>query len=208
MFRLPWAPAMTKTQLAAISDPISAGQPECTPWMLYDSQTYTDNSTTQLTFFQTVQTDPTLGNMQSQAQLPDPQHFLLHYVTCDILRTATTAAGGVDGALNDIDLLMKGGRPVFTLTISDKNYGPFPLRACHALGGPTGIGYGTFTAEESIQVANNGVPGGGGFPFMGAIVIPPKVSFKIVCQWSAAQNLTADAIIQIALCGVLYRRVL
>ena len=210
MFRLPWAPPLTKAALAAISDPTSAGQPECIPWILYDTQDFVTASTTQLTFFQTVQTDQTLGNLPSQAQLPDPQHFVLHYVTCDVLAIPSlSAAGTVVGALNDIDLIMKGGRPVFTITMSDKNYGPFPLRACHALGGVTGGVAGTFAATTDIQFGNNGIPGGGGFPFMGAIVIPPKVSFKLSVQWSATQAINVSPVkIQIGLAGVLYRRVL
>lgn len=92
--------------------------------------------------------------------------------------------------------------------MSNKNYGPFPLMSCHSLGGATGVGYGTFTAEESIQQANVGIPGSGGFPFMGALVIPPKVGFGVTLNWSGAQTLTADARIRIGLAGVLYRRVL
>lgn len=207
MFRIPWAPPLTKAALQAISDPQLAGQPEVIPWILYDAQTYTSASTTSLTFFQTVQTDRTLGNMQSQGQLPDPQYLVLHYVTCDVLNQVTTGAGVV-GALQDVELLIKAGRPVFTLTMSDKIYGPFPLRACHSLGGGTGIINGTQAAGTSLQQGNVGIPGSGGYPFCGAVVIPPKVGFKVTVDWSAAQTLTGNATIQLGLCGALYRRVL
>ena len=208
MFRLPWNPPMTKSQLQAISDPQSAGQPECIPWILYDSATFTTNSTTSMTLFQTVQTDKTLGNMQSAGQLPDPQHFLLHYVTFDVLTQVTTTSGGVAGALNDIELIMKVGRPTFTLTMADKQYGPFPLRACHALGGATGGAAGTWTAEENLSWANNGIPGGGGYPFGGAVVIPPKVGFSVRIDWAAVQVTVGSPVCSMGLAGVLYRKVL
>lgn len=208
MFRIPWAPPLTKAQLQAIADPQTAGQPEVVPWIMYDTQTFTSASTVSLTFFQTVQTDRTLGNMQSQGQLPDPQYLVIHYVTCDILNQVSSSAGVIAGAANDVELLMKVGRPVFTLTMSDKIYGPFPLRACHSLGGATGIINGTYTAPIDLQQANNGIPGSGGYPFCGAVVIPPKVGFKLTVDWSAAQTLTGNANIQIGLAGALYRRVL
>lgn len=208
MFTIRWAPTLSSGQLAAAANPQLANQPEAIPWILYDTQTYTDNSTTTLSFFSATNTDKTLSNMESSGQLPDPQYMVIHFVTCDFLGTPTTAAGGVAGVLNDTELLLKGGRGTFTFTMSNKNYGPFPLMACHSLGGATGVGYGTFTAEESIQQANVGIPGSGGFPFMGALVVPPKVGFGVTLNWSAAQDTTADVRIRIGLAGVLYRRVL
>lgn len=208
MFNIKWAPVMTSGELAAAANPASAGQPEAIPWFLYDTQNYVDNSTTRLQFFQTVQTDRTLGNMEAAGQLPDPQYFIIHYVTCDILRVPTTAAGGQDGAINDLELLLKSGRAIWTFNMSNKSYGPFPLTLCHSTGGTTGQGWGTFTAEESIQYANNGIPGSGGFPFLGALVIPPKVGFNVTLELAAAVNISADVYIRLGLAGVLYRRVL
>jgi hypothetical protein len=209
VFRLPWLPILTSAQLMAASNPVNAGQPEAIPWFLYSTKTYTDNSTTRLTFFDSVENDKTLSNMETAGALPDPQFMIVHYVTCDILREPTTAAGGVDGAINDIELLLKAtGRAIFTFKMSNKDYGPFPLTLCHSTGGATGVVAGTFTAEEQIQQANNGIPGSGGFPFGGALVIPPKVGFSVVLEVAAAVNLTADVRIRMGLAGVLYRRVL
>lgn len=208
MFRLPWLPILTAAQLAAAANPSTAGQPEAIPWFLYDTQTWTDNATVRSTFFGAANNDKTLSNMESGGQLPDPQYMIVHYITCDLLRLPTTAAGGVDGALNDIELFLKGGRATFTFQMSNKAYGPFPLSLCHSTGGATGIGYGTFTAEESIQQSNNGIPGSGGFPFGGALVIPPKVGFSVVVETAAAVNMTADLSIRMGIAGVLYRRVL
>lgn len=210
MFTIRWAPMLSSGQLAAAANPQVGNQPEAIPWILYDTATYVSGTTTTLSLFAAVNADKTLSNMESSGQLPDPQYMIVHYVTCDILVTPTVVVAGTTvGALNDIDLLLKGtSRATFTFAMSNKNYGPFPLNACHSLGGATGTGWGTLTAQTSIQQANNGIPGSGGFPFMGAIVIPPKVGFGITLNFAAAQTLSANALIRIGLAGVLYRRVL
>jgi hypothetical protein len=177
---------------------------------LYDTATYVSAATTNLSLFAQTNADKTLSNMESSGQLPDPQFLVVHYVTCDFLITpiANAAHAAAAGVLNDIDLLLKAGRATFTFNMSNKNYGPFPLMSCHSLGGATGVGFGTLTAEASITQGNNGIPGSGGFPFMGSLVIPPKVGFGVTLNWSSAQTLSANALIRIGLAGVLYRRVL
>lgn len=213
MFTIRWAPTLSSGQLAAAANPQLANQPEAQPWILYDTQSYTSGSTTTLSFFASTNTDKTLSNMESSGQLPDPQYMIVHYVTCDILSVpSVTTTAAATGALNDIELLLKAARATFTFQMSNKNYGPFPLRACHSLGGATGLiaaeGTETAPARNIVQQANNGIPGSGGFPFMGALVIPPKVGFGVTLNFAAAQTLTGNTNICIGLAGVLYRRVL
>ncbi len=211
MFHIKWAPVLTAAQLAQAANPSSAGQPEALPWFLYDTQLITSATTTSATFFQTVQTDPTMGNMESAGQLPDPQYFILHYVTCDILDPPIANAGHAASALgpvNDIDVLLKTQRATFTFQMSNKTYGPFPLTLCHGTGGATGNGTATYTAEASIWYGNNGIVGSGGFPFLGSIVIPPKVGFKFTVNFAAAPTLSGNINMRLGLAGVLYRRVL
>lgn len=214
MFTLHWRPVLGSGQLAAAANPALANQPEAIPWILYDTQTYTSGTTTTLSFFASTNNDKTLSNMESSGQLPDPQYLIVNYVTCDILVSpSVTTTAAVTGALNDIELLLKAARATFTLSMSNKNYGPFPLRACHPLGGATGIiaaeGTETAAARNIFQAANSGIPGSGGFPFMGALVIPPKVGFGITVNFAAAQTLAGgNPNIQIGLAGILYRRVL
>lgn len=211
MFNIKWAPMLTSGQLAAAANPQLANQPEAIPWILYDTQNYVSATTTSLSFFAATNNDKTMSNMESSGQLPDPQYLVCHYVTCDILALPQGTAGhaaAAAGPMNDIDLLLKNGRATFTLQMSNKNYGPFPLAACHSLGGATGTGWGTLTAEANVAVGNNGIPGSGGFPFLGAIVIPPKVGFGVTLNFAAAQTLSGNTNIRIGLAGVLYRRVL
>jgi hypothetical protein len=211
MFHIKWAPVLTAGQLAAAANPQSAGQPEAMPWFLYDTQIITSSATTQLSFFQQVQTDKTMGNMESAGQLPDPQYFIIHYITCDILNSPIATAGHTAAALgpvNDIDVLLKTQRATFTFNMSNKNYGPFPLTLCHGTGGATGNGTATYTAEASVWHGNNGVIGSGGFPFLGSLVIPPKVGFSIGVNFAAAPTLSGNLNMRIGMAGVLYRRVL
>lgn len=210
MFQIKWAPVLTAGQLAAASNPQSANQPEALPWVLYDTQAFTTAATTTQTYFQNVSADKTLCNMESAGQLPDPQYFIMHYITCDILAIPSVSnTATIVGAYDDIDRFLKQGRATFTFQMSNKFYGPFPLTLCHSTGGATGMGWGTSAASNNFQVANNGVPGSGGFPVLGAQVIPPKVGFSIKVELAAAVTLNVSPLnVRIGMAGVLYRRVL
>jgi len=211
MFHIKWAPVLTAAQLAAAANPLSAGQPEAQPWFLYDTQLITSGTTTSASFFVNQNADKTMSNIESGGQLPDPQYFIVHYVTCDILDPPVANAGHAATALgpvNDIDVLLKTQRATFTFSMSNKNYGPFPLTLCHATGGATGNGTATYTAEASIWYGNNGIVGSGGFPFLGSLVIPPKVGFNITVNFAAAPTLSGNINMRIGMAGVLYRRVL
>lgn len=202
---------MTYQQLKTRANPQTAGIPETSPWVLYDTQTYTDNVTTQLTFFAAAQADRSLSNMGVAGQLPEPQFFEVHGICADVFNATaasyvTTAAGGVDGAINDLGQLLLTGRGRFTLNLSDKPYGPFPLSFLHGSGGPIGGGQGTFVAEESLQWANNGVFDGGFF-VGGSILIPPSTNFNVVLDWPAAVNITGDYRIRVSLVGVVHRAI-
>lgn len=199
--------ALNRAQIQAAATPPSGRAQEAIWHAVYDTQTYTDNSTTRLVFFQSTNSDKTLSNMEASGQFPSPQSFQIHNICVDFITAAplSTAAGGVDGDLNDLALLMWAGRPTWTLTISSKQYGPYPLTALHGTGGPTGFGWGTFTAEESLQYARN--EPSPGWNYYGRIIIPEQVSFSLEMNWAAAQNISADYRIRCTMFGVLNRRV-
>jgi hypothetical protein len=212
MVVIPWQPALTREELDLLVNPQSAGLPECMPWQLFDTQSIATAATGPFTFFSALNNDKTLSNVESAGSFPDPQYMVIHYVACDILQalTATALANEPNGNAAAIENLVKTVRATFTLTISNKNYGPFSLTTAHATGGTTGFGYGYGTAANgtSLAVVNNGVPGSGGFPFGGAIIIPPKVNYALTVNLSAACTLAATVNMRISLFGVLYRRVL
>lgn len=174
---------------------------------LYDTQTYLDASSTELTFFGANQTNKTLGNLPQGGYLPEGQFFAIDHITVDMWPDAgwaTTAAGGVTGIANDVGLLLYQGRPVWTLTLNQKPYGPYPLIQAGGSGGVAAFGYGTFTAEESIQFGANMV----GCQHIGqTLIIPPSINWSITVQWAAAQDLTDDYRIRFGLQGVQYRPV-
>lgn len=205
-------PVLNYEQLVAMANPRSAQIPEAVPWWFYDTQTYTDNSTTQLTFFAATTGNRDLSNLESGGQIPDPNFFAIHYFNADFMSNAagtpyaTTGAGGIAGALDDVGRLLLSGRARFTLTISDKRYGPWPLSVTGGTGAAVGNGWGTFTAEESIQTGYNALHGGAYIG--GKIMIPPKVGFSVVIDWPAAVDLTADYRVRLSMYGVYYRRIL
>jgi len=200
--------ALTKGELDRIANPEDFQEGETVPFCLFDTQLYTSGATTELTYFTAAQADRTLSNLQGGSQLPDPQYFEIHNIGFDILADATTGAGAETGALDDVAKLMLVGRPFFVLTISDKLYGNGPLSLAHTSGGPVGNGWGTFTAEESIQIATNSYPDGG-WNWHGGVVIPPKVGFSCVIRWSAAQTLAiGNTQLRLWMLGLLHRRVL
>lgn len=202
--------AATRAQLRAKSTPPSGNAPEAIWWQYYDVQTYVDNTTTELNFFQVTNVDKTITNMPAAGQLPDPQWLSIYDITCDFLVQNTSVAGavGVTGVYNDLALLLNVGRPTWTLTISDKNYGPFSLTLLHGTGSPVGFiaANGTAAATEQHQLASNML--NPGWNYKGSLIIPPKTNFAINVRWSAAQNLTADVLMRLSLHGILSRRTL
>jgi len=205
----------TFAQLREIANPtlVAGGESEAIPFILYDTQLYDSGATTVLNFFQSQQADPTLSNMLQGGALTDPQWFEIYNLGVDVLAGATSTgevAATAAGILNDIQLLMLVGRPVFTLTISDKNYGQAPLSFLHTSGGAQGVaaGAGVIAAGTIVEAANNSFPDGG-WDWRGSVVIPPKVGFGVRVQWTAAQTLAyGDAYLRFWMAGCLHRRVL
>lgn len=196
----------TFQQLREIANPSQPGQSEATPWVLFDSQTYTSAATTVLNFFQTQQNDRTLSNLLQGGALTDPQWFEIYNLAFDVLNDATTGASET-GIGDDIQKLMLVGRPIFTLAISDKNYGPFPLSYLHTSGGFVGNLTGTTAAGGSTQIGNNSIPDGG-WNWRGSIIIPPKVGFSVQVQWAAAQTLAGgNPVLRFSMAGCLHRRI-
>lgn len=212
MIAIPWQPALSKGQLDLLANPQSANQPEVVPWALYDTQSVANAAAGPFTYFTALNVDKTLSNMEGPGQLPDPQYFVVHYLACDILQipTATALANEPNQALANVENLLKTCRATATFNMSNKRYGPFPLTMCHATGGATGSGYGYGTAANgtSTFVVNNGNPGSGGFPFCGALIIPPKIGFDVTLNLGAAATLSATVNVRLTLVGALYRRVL
>jgi hypothetical protein len=212
MIVIPWQPALTREELDLMANPQAANVPECVPYQLYDTQNIANAATGPFTFFTALNNDKTLSNVESAGSFPDPQYFIVHYIAADFLQvpTATTLANEPNQALANVENILKTCRATITLSISNKAYGPFSLTMCHSTGGATfsGYGYGTAANGTSSGAVNNGIPGSGGFPVGGAIVIPPKVNYSVTVNLSTAATVSATVPVRVSLLGVLYRRVL
>lgn len=214
MIIIPWQPPLTRDDLDALANPMFANQPEVVPWQLYDTQSITTAVNAPAVYFQTINSDKTLSNMEGPGQLPDPQYLVVHYVAADFLvapqSTAITATTN-NAAVDDVENILKTVRATFEFNMSNKRYGPFSLTMTAATGGATGAlyGAGTLAAAVSGGVVNNGIPGSGGYPFAGALVIPPKIGFDVTVRFGAAPTLPVSPLsLRISLVGALYRRVL
>lgn len=201
-----------RAQLVAQSNPGVGDQPEALAWVFYDTQTYIDNSTVELAFFQTTSTDRSITNVPTAGQLPDPQFFEIAYFGCDFLFDQVDNTDPSKSALADLITLLVTGRAFWSFNISDKQIGPFPLTFCHASGGATGIatGFDNVAAGGTpslISVANNGIFDGG-YCVDKAITIPPKVGFNVQVRWPASVQIENDTLLRFWMAGVLHRRVL
>lgn len=196
----------------AAATPPSGAAPEVIWHQLYDTQTYPATGITRLTFFAAANADKTLCNLDVGGVLPSPQTMQIHNICLDLLPAVatggvSTAAGGAAGNLDDLARILFLARPTWTLNISSKAYGPYSLTALHGTGGPDGFGWGTFTAEESLQYGRNSVAPG--WNYFGRVIIPEQVSFNIVVNFQGTLVPTVAAVsMRLSLFGVLNRRVL
>ena len=142
----------TREQLQNSLTPLFASQGEVVPWIWWDTQTYTSGATTSLDFFQNVQTDKTLGNMQASGQIPAPMYYDLYHLgyylaipptALAIAATLTPATG----ALQDMHGLILGS---VSFQIAQKTYFESKIFMCPAGAGQNAFvsTYGTLTAPR------------------------------------------------------------
>lgn len=200
--------ALSKNAIEAAATPPSGHAQEAIWHQAYDTQLFTSGTTTRLVFFQALQADRTLSNMEQAGSFPKPQSLQIHQITCDVLSILpTTLTGDITGVLTDLALLIFGAneRPTWTLNISNKNYGPYSLTTLHGTGGPAGSGWSGATIT-GMQYARN--EPGPGWNYCGRVIIPEQVNFSVELNWAATATMTANKRIRLSLFGVLGRRVL
>lgn len=200
--------AMTQSQVDAQATPPSGASVENIFHQLYDTQTFTDNATVLLSFFQAANADKTLSNMDQGGALPRFQSLRIHDVTLDILSIIpVTTSATLTGVLNDLALLIFGSaqRPTWTLTISAKAYGPYSLTCLHGTGGPTGFGF-SGDGAEIIEFAKNDPASG--WNYLGQVTIPEQVNFQLDIRWAATADISENKLFRVSLFGILTRRVL
>jgi len=197
--------ALPRQAVMAKATPPSGASQEAIWHAVYDTQTFASASTTTLTFFSAVNADKTLSNMEASGQFPSPQSFQIYNICLDAWTPlAVSTSATVTGNLNDLGLIMQTGRPTWTLTLSSKAYGPYPLTALHATGGASGFGFSSDGAEILQYARNEPSPG---WNYFGKIIIPEQVAFNFRLDWAAAQTITASWLLRLTMMGVLNRRV-
>lgn len=207
--------AKTEKQVIADATPPSGSSTEAIWDQIYDSQTYVDNTTVNLKFFQTTSTDDTLSNQTSGGMLTDPETFQIYNICLDVLQTAPVsiaqAAGALTevGALNNLALLLLGitARPTWTLRASNKDYGPYSLTLLGGTGGPIGLGWGSSIATSSGSVQYARTDSNSGWNYWGAVIIKPIQNYGITLKWFAAANISADVLLRVSMLGVKNRAI-
>lgn len=201
--------ALRKVALTARESAQVPGELEAIADELWDSQTFVNATTQQLTYFQAANADKTLSNLDAGGLLANPQRFIVHYIAVDYLFPAISAAAtAAPGNLNDLHILLNAGRGTLTFNLAGKPYGPWRLRSAHSGGAPVGYGWGQAPVAPSQSQYGHVGPHDGGFCVNGAIIIPPMTNFSVVLNWAAVQTLnTNNLIIQVGLYGVRYRKV-
>lgn len=201
--RLRALPFRTENQKAI---PRSGRDPEAIWHLAYDTKTYTDNTTTSLNFFDSTNVgNGFLSNMESPGQFPAPQVFDIHGIFLDAWTAAPVSTSATNtGNINDLYLLMFVGTPTWTLTLQQKNYGPYPLASLHGLGAPTVFGWSSDGAEILQNAATDRTPG---WSYNGSITIPAQTTFQFTVRWAAAQDLTANWLLRVSMSGKLSRAV-
>jgi hypothetical protein len=188
--------------------PRTGRDPEAIWHVAYDTKLFTSAATVALSFFDNTNIgNRFLTNMEVGGQFPAPQVYDLHGVYCDLwaaVAGVSTSASNVGNA-NDIMLLLYVGTPVWTFTLQQKKYGPYPLITLHGLGGPSVFFASAIATPGSLQFARNVVDPGWGYN--GSITIPAQTSFQFTVEWAAAQTLTANWNLRISFSGKLSRAV-
>jgi hypothetical protein len=182
---------------------------EVIPHMLYDTATYTDNTTTTLTFFTTNRATADLSNMQQPGVLQNGQTFLAQCISLYFKIQATTddagAAGAFASVINDIILMVNTG--IMRMVIGDKRYGPWPMWRLPAATFLKGL-IASAGAEAANLVHDYGQLDGPLYSLFPNLVISPLQQFSVTLEWPAgAVNLTGNVVTQVLLDGQLARTI-
>jgi hypothetical protein len=178
--------------------PQSLNAPEALPWVLFDTVTYLAAGVAHLDAFRNVNADPTMSNMDVAGSLPAGVYFDVHRILITPLPVSptivTTAA--------DIGILYNVARGNFTFTVNAKPIGPFPIRFAGDAGQPSQQGANAVAGTSQYL----GGPQNGGFPVNGAIKLSPAQKFGVGLDFNSSAT-TANVLIQVALLGILYRKI-
>jgi len=195
-----------------------AGEKEIIGAMLWDTQTYTSDVTTSLSFFNAVRATLDLGNMRQAGALPAPEAFLIRAIRFYVkqnqpLAVLRAAPGNIQtgSAIDNVAQLINTG--VLSIVIAAKNYGIYPLWKIPAGGGVKAL----LDADGDVSTvgvfADYGQAGGfharNAFTLARPLFLAPQINFRVDVTWPAPLTLTTDITVKltVALEGDLIRPV-
>lgn len=199
--------AYTYDELNRDARPGNAQYPESIPYTFFDQQNLTSAWAT-ATFFASVQTDPTLGNIQQANTLSAEQYFRLWAITADFIIAASGASSSIANPIvDDVISVFNSSRALVKMQIAMKDYINTPLTCFHSSGGifvPYQLG--TPQGTNLTTYAQNWWPDGG-YNIGGAIVLPPKQTFTFTMTAATGATLTATRALRFTMFGILSRPV-
>jgi hypothetical protein len=199
----------TYAALNALARPNRGDQPESLPWVFFDTQSYLAAGSARLTYFGNAgQTDLTMSNLGNGTFETDQYFELQRSFMSFLAPLSITTTAAVTGSANDVDILHKAARGMVTFSMLNKAVGPFPI---DFFGRPGGINFqgtseGTETAPARNIIQSAETIMNGGFPFVGAIVIPPVTAFRVFADFNSTA-ISGNMNIRHAMLGVFHRRV-
>lgn len=160
--------------------------------VLWDTQLYTDNATTQLTFFTGLPATIEAGNLDQAGMVGGNRLFVIRQL----------AVGFRSNAAFDLTQLARNG--VLRLFIGAKDYGEWIISKLPQAGGIQGAV--ATTNAATVQLANHGRPDPRcGYTLTRPLLIGPQTNFRVVCEWPVAQNISANVNVRVFLKGELGR---
>jgi hypothetical protein len=174
---------------------------------LWNTQTYVDVTTTQLTFFNTIPTALN-GNMEQAGTISYPKSFIVRVPRFIInLAASYSATAAIPPVWNDMSLLIFNS--YHTFRVLDKQYYRMPSYIF-----PGGVGLGgvaaaaTFTAPATIAAAGHGLADPRTcYVLIDPLYIETQVSFVYTVDWPTAVDLSANQSVTVFLDGQFVRPV-
>ncbi|MGH7261285.1 MAG: hypothetical protein ACREI9_11455 [Nitrospiraceae bacterium] len=184
-------------------------------WAWFDTKQYVSGTTNQLSFFDTVNSDKTRGNMELAGTFAAPKYFVTYAVrilplVIPTVQTTATQTTAIINIWRDIFRLMFLSR--FLLTIGSKLYLDMPSHMFPAGSGISGFSaqsiFGVTTAQKDANMyANHGTPDPKSvYTLARPRLIESQINFVVNLMWNAPVTLDGgNTDIQVMLDGVLYR---
>lgn len=169
--------------------------PDSGEWIdkvFWDTQTYVDNATVTLDFFQALPATIEAGNLDQPGMVGGNRLFVIRQIGV-FFRT---------GNVYDIGQLTRNG--VLRLFIGNKDYSEWVISKLPVAGGSYPLH--ATTNAATTHLGNNGIQDPrAGYSLTRALLIGPQLNFRVRCEWPVAQNITANVDVKVLLKGELGR---